>query len=509
MPATNGNDIIDGTIGNDRLEGLGGNDTLNGFDGNDELIGDSLNPRLVLFGNDLLNGGLGNDTMRGGRGNDTYIVDSVGDSVLENLNEGFDIVQSSVSFNLGANVERLVLTGVASINGTGNTLDNSIVGNSGNNILNGGDGNDFLDGGLGNDSLNGGAGNDVLEGGGGNDVLNGGLGTNTLRGGLGNDIYVFNLFGTNNITDIGGVDTLQSVFSTTLNADLENLTLLGFGSINGTGNALNNIINGNSAANTLNGLAGNDTVNGNAGNDVLFGSLGNDFLNGGLGADRMDGGVGNDTYIVDSLGDVVIELPGLLGGGVDTVQSSVSTTLSERVENLTLVGTAASGTGNDEANLMLGNAIANTLDGKLGNDTLVGNGGDDLLIGGAGGDLLLGGVGNDTLDGGSGADSYLFNSAVPFNVAALGIDVIKNFTSGFDKIVLDQTTFGPLVAANIAIVANDAVAATSAARISYSSATGRLFFNQNGAGAGFGTGGQFASTNAAPAVAVTDFQIVA
>jgi Ca2+-binding RTX toxin-like protein len=75
----------------------------------------------VLTGNtadNVLNGGTGNDTLIGGAGNDTYIVDVAGDVVTENANEGTDLVQSSVTYTLTANLENLTLMGVSSINGT-------------------------------------------------------------------------------------------------------------------------------------------------------------------------------------------------------------------------------------------------------------------------------------------------------------------------------------------------------------------------------------------------------
>src|SRR6185503_16672355 len=101
-------------------------------------------------GNDILNGGAGADTMQGGAGNDTYLVDNVGDVVTEALNEGTDLVQSSVSFTLGANVENLTLTGTANLNGNGDA--NVLTGNSGNNTLDGGAGADTMVGGDGNDT---------------------------------------------------------------------------------------------------------------------------------------------------------------------------------------------------------------------------------------------------------------------------------------------------------------------------------------------------------------------
>ena len=92
------------------------------------------------IGNDLLNGGLGADTLVGGDGNDTYVVDNVGDVVDEGTGSGTDLVQAAVSFNLSTtlgDVENLTLTGALAINGTGNGLDNTIIGNSGANIIEG------------------------------------------------------------------------------------------------------------------------------------------------------------------------------------------------------------------------------------------------------------------------------------------------------------------------------------------------------------------------------------
>jgi Ca2+-binding RTX toxin-like protein len=152
-------------------------------------------------GDDWFDGHGGSDTFKGGKGDDSYVVDSSGDKVVENAGEGSDKVYASVSHTLSANVETLVLTGTANINGTGNIAGNYMAGNAGNNTLSGGagndkiygrDGNDVLDGGTGNDSLFGEAGNDTLKGGSGNDRLDGGLGRDYLYGGSGRDVFDFN-----------------------------------------------------------------------------------------------------------------------------------------------------------------------------------------------------------------------------------------------------------------------------------------------------------------------------
>lgn len=109
-----------------------------GTNGNDTLTGG--------IGNDTVDGGLGNDNMSGGAGNDTYIVDSTLDVISENLNEGSDLVLSSVSYTLASNAENLTLTGETDIIGTGNALSNILIGNANDNVLNGAAGNDTLTG---------------------------------------------------------------------------------------------------------------------------------------------------------------------------------------------------------------------------------------------------------------------------------------------------------------------------------------------------------------------------
>jgi len=386
--------------------------------------------------NNIIDGGTGIDTMAGGLGNDTYIVDHIGDTVTEAATAGTDVVQASVSHTLLANIEDLTLTGTTAINGTGNNLANKITGNDANNVLNGGGGNDTLDGGLGADSMSGGAGNDiyivdniadlvtesvgggadliqssidyilgtevenltltgtvaingngnalnnqltgnnadnVLDGGTGNDRLNGGAGDDTLIGGAGDDTYIVDSL-MDIVTEIAGegIDTVQSTTNHTLAAEVENLSLLG-NAVTGRGNALNN------------------TISGNGQNNILIGDL---------GADTMIGGAGSDTYIVDDALDVVTEA---VGGGIDTIQSTVGYTLGAEVENLTLTGAGAiSGTGN---------AL---------NNRLTGNGGNNMLDGGAGNDTLDGGLGIDTLIGGSGNDAYIVDNTSDAIIETVG-----------------------------------------------------------------------------------------
>ncbi len=134
---------------------------------------------------------------------------------------------------------------------------------------------------------------------------------------------------------------------------------------------------------------------GKGGNDSLTGGAEADTLNGGAGVDTMKGGKGDDIYIVDNAGDMVTEEA---DQGTDTVESSITWTLGDNVENLTLTGgDAINGTGNDLNNVIQGNDGDNTISGGAsGLNVLNGNGGNDDLTGGSSWDQLWGGDGNDT-----------------------------------------------------------------------------------------------------------------
>jgi Ca2+-binding RTX toxin-like protein len=168
-----GNDLannITGGSGDNVIAGGSGNDTLNGG-----------------AGNDTIDGGVGDDLMIGGLGNDFYIVDAAGDVVSELAGGGTDTVSTGISHTLAANVENLVLTGTAAINGNGNTLANAVTGNEAANRIDTGFGNDTIQSGGGNDYINAGGDFDLVHAGDGNDGVFAGGANDTIFGGAGND----------------------------------------------------------------------------------------------------------------------------------------------------------------------------------------------------------------------------------------------------------------------------------------------------------------------------------
>lgn len=169
------------------------------------------------------------------------------------------------------------------------------------------------------------------------------------------------------------------------------------------------VYTGTSGVDTLTGSSGDDEIYGLGDNDTLNGGDGADLLDGGTGQDTMTGGAGDDTYFVDNVFDSVVEAA---SEGTDLVSSSVNYALSANVENLTLTGSAVSGSGNALRNTIHGNAGDNSLFGGDEKDTLYGEGGNDTLYGGSDDvqDVLDGGTGDDIMYGGLGNDIYYVDS---------------------------------------------------------------------------------------------------
>jgi Ca2+-binding RTX toxin-like protein len=402
---------------------------------------DALLAQLIVVGagNNTVTGTAGADTMAALGGDDTYIVNHAGDVVVEVAGAGTDTVRASISYALTDNVENLVLTGAA-LNGTGNGLNNTLVGNAQNNVLNGGGGidtvsyagastgvdvrlnggvtrndglggvdtlisienvtgsdfNDTLIGSAVDNVLIGGLGRDILLGLAGNDTLIGGAGlANELYGGAGDDLYIVTAQDTVYEAANEGIDTVQTNLSGfTLSANVENLIYTGVAAFNGIGNAGANVIRGGVGADILNGADGDDTLNGGAGADILVG---------GNGSDTVD-------YSTAAAG-VSVRLAGQFafddGYGARDVYSSI--------ENAT------------------GSAFA---------DLLFGSNGDNVLSGGLGADILLGLDGNDTLIGGDGAANTLQGGRGDDIYVVTANDTVTEFANeGVDTVQTTHATY--------------------------------------------------------------------
>lgn len=358
-----GNELGNSLSGNESanaLDGLAGDDRLYGNAGADTLLGGA--------GNDLLDGGDNADAMRGGSGDDQYIVQDAADQVEEAVDAGVDTVRSSISYGLTANVENLVLTGSAAINGTGNALNNQLHGNAGDNALDGAAGADEMRGGLGHDSY---------------DVDDAGDQTLELAGQGHDQVFVKGL----------GEYTLQ--------ANVEDLTL-GTGVLVGRGNELANVLKANDLGDTLLGMNGNDTLIGGAGNDALAG---------GQGDDQLAGGAGDDVFRLSGAGDVdgLDRMDGGAGSNrVEGVANAVDVLrVSSNLANLANIQLLDGGQGGSLTDVILGTeqddvlnfstlTVRNfVLDGGAGNDTITGTSASDRIRGGSGNDALFAGAGDD------------------------------------------------------------------------------------------------------------------
>ena len=348
------------------------------------------------------------------------------------------------------------------------------------------------------------SGNDILYGGDSNDSLYGGDGNDSLDGGNGDD----SLYGRN-----------YNYNSSAYEAD------------------------------------GNDTLNGGAGNDTFIDWVGNDTFIGGEGSDRFvyttnsvyyafssttpfDG----EAFGVDVISDFETDIDKIVldKNTFTSISSAVGTGFSSDTE-FAIVAT------DDEAATSTAYLVYNSVNGNLfynsngsasglgtgglfitlaGAPTLVatdfminaspltkfGGDGNDTIVGGDGNDTIVGGDGNDTIVGADGSDRFVYHNA--FNY--IGVDVISDFETGNDKIVLDPRDFtsisstigtGFSVSEEFAVVTCDAQAAISSADIVYNSVNGNLFYNPNGSGTGFGTGGLFITLAGVPTLAATDFMI--
>lgn len=515
--------IIQGTADDEQFTGINGEtNTLYGLRGDDTLVGGFRSDRLV--------GGAGNDLMQGKDGNDLYVF---------RPGYGHDVIDEDY---WGSTADRLLLEGKFSpddvrfrragddlvISFTGrddsvtvrNHFDSSwgaldgavetLVFTDGTRIsapqlttslVLGTEGSEYLPGGSIADVIHAYAGNDRLRGATGDDEMHGGAGNDTLIGDQYTDMYgEYNPVGKDSLYGGGGDDVL-------FGDDGDDLLL------------------GNHGADRLYSDSGNDSLHGGAGDDTLSAGDGDDVLEGGAGDDDLSSGNGNDT-ILFAFGqgrDTLFEGSGTDTlvftniAGVDELQFvrtgydlliraddkagslliSFHSLTSRAIEWLAFSDGSTIAMPEPDYRQIPGTTGADTLFGTGGPDLVRGLGGDDVILneagadtlrGGAGNDTLAGGLDNDLLTGGSGRDCFLFNQRVDTLDADLNVDRIVDFSPGEDYLEIAAGTpfagIGPVgslaierfVAGSAALDAND--------RFIYDIATGTLYYDADGNGAG-------------------------
>jgi len=394
-----GDDVENLTLTGEAISGTGNT-------GDNQIVGNA--------GDNTLDGGEGSDQLTGGAGDDEYVVDAYDLAIVENEEEGTDLVVADFDYILADNIENLILTGESATTGTGNSLANKITGNSLDNILSGMEGDDTLIGDEGADSLVGGEGYDSLVGGAGNDTLVVDNSDLSIDGGDGTDLVVSE----------ADIDLTDGRFTS-----VENITLADV------------YVTDETTGETVLAETQPISATGDSLGNTIIGNIADNSLNGGEGADILDGGAGNDTLFIDSA-DTLIDG----NDGVDSIVSDSTVALTEtrfaNVENILLTGLdSLSATGDDGDNQILGNDGDNSLLGGLGADYLDGGLGADSLFGGDGIDTLIGGDGNDTLlidsldamvDGGDGTADWV---VADFNVSLTSVYNVENILlSGSDTL---------------------------------------------------------------------------
>jgi Ca2+-binding RTX toxin-like protein len=561
VTGSEGSDKVTGTDhGEETFEGNGGDDVLAGGGGNDRIDGGA--------GADRLSGGAGDDVFRMAR-EDLVGGDRIagGDGIDELFISGADLADPVLLDVVLGSVERLVAStpvgvgaamlgwfdyisgeaihvvtaGLADLRGTeldyaafrlaAEGITFTMAGSRMLGEVDGSQWRDAITGGENADRISGHAGDDVIRGGGGRDTLSGGIGADLIQGGGGDDILSVDrrseLTEGDRLSGGAGWDTLHVADGTKLShafisGDIERLrgndltltareaeafqeidsahvtiTTRGIVDFSGTevcprsitlavGGVTLTLAPSWSFGISVQGSEGTDVIRVHVG-AAIHANGGDDYLDLIDGDGRAVGGSGNDTYRTyspDAAG--IIETA---GGGTDTIRTwSGWLTLVDHVENLTYLG------GGDFEGV--GNHAGNRIEGGSGRDEIVGLGGDDALHGG---------LGLDFLEGGAGADRFVFDTA-PSSVR--NTDRIMDFAVD-DLIALDRTIFGALPARGAALAGDAFVAGVRAEdaedRIVYDRATGNLYYDADGNGAGARI--MFAQLDAGTALGAADFQL--
>ncbi|KXK06847.1 MAG: Bifunctional hemolysin/adenylate cyclase precursor [Nitrospira sp. OLB3] len=432
---------------NNRVTGTEGDNLLFGGAGDDTLVGGYVREVeggrvLDAIGSDILIGGAGNDllipiggirdefgavspvgdrytglpqnVLIGGLGDDLYVLHVAGEIVIEEVGEGTDTVWSSVDYVLTDNLEilHLITAGVeVETTGTGNRLDNLLIGSMSANVLVGLDGNDTLMGGWEASTT------EPFSDASADDRV-----VDTLVGGAGDDTYV--ILGSSSregqpdrIVEAAheGTDTVLSFVSYTLGGYVENLELQGGQALDGIGNALDNTLAGNAERNRLSGGAGNDALAGGRGSDTYrfdrgdgIDTIWDEAYSG--EEDRIlfgDGIIPSDLTIFRTQDRVTIQV----GSAGDVIHLMTFDRFPERTDSGVKTLEFSDGTQVDLASLLAptGSEGDDQLSFGDGDDVIATFAGNDVVVAWGGDDLITGGAGDDVLSGGPGHDTYVFN----------------------------------------------------------------------------------------------------
>ena len=492
-----GADVINGGDGDDQIESfdLDGPDTLDGGAGRDILflarsnfVGalnlDFSNPaaqltlpdgtHVVNFERIIFYSGAGADSItasndvyyafnevRGGGGKDVLttsfngalLYGDAGDDTLTGLGD-FDGGDGNDLISIGAAATSQNYTA----NGFGGNGNDTLIGGAGYLRLYGGAGDDLInltaggaalfhtaDGGDGADTILGSAGGDVIDGRAGADSINAGGGDDTVSSSLGE--------GPDSLDGGAGADRLgidRSNLALNFSADFSNAamlqtladgtTVVNFEAVGFTGGAGNDTITASNGTlpvgNIVNGGDGNDSLTAASNAAFLGGDAGNDTLVSGAGNDTLAGGAGDDTYVVNGVGDLILESA---LGGTDTVRTSLasySLNVTNKLENLTFTNGA-------QLNIGVGNGLNNAFVGASGSDVFVGGGGADSYDSGAGDDYLLIDHLDTTINAGAGYDAVYVQdtTGVNLNVGAAQAEWVYAYT-GNDTLNASTSTVG-------------------------------------------------------------------
>jgi Ca2+-binding RTX toxin-like protein len=544
LEGNGGDDVLAGGGGDDSIDGGAGADILSGGAG-DDLFGTA---REDLVGGDRIAGGDGIDTLfiSGADFADPVLLEgSVVLGSVERLSASTPVGVGAAMLGrfdyISGDAIHVVTAGLADLRGTelhftafrlaAEGITFTMAGSTMLGEVDGSEWRDAITGGENADRISGHAGDDVIRGGGGSDTLSGGIGADLIQGGGGDDILSVGrrseLTEGDRLSGGAGWDTLHVADGTRLgnafiSGDIERLrgndltltareagafqeidsahvtiTTRGIVDFSGTevcprsitlavGGVTLTLAPQGSLWISVQGSKGADVIRVHAG-AAIHANGGDDYLELIDGPGQAFGGSGNDTYRVGSLsGADIVEKA---GGGIDTILASRhQVTLIDHVENLTFTGSADFDG--------FGNAAGNRIEGGSGRDELVGLGGDDALHGG---------LGLDFLEGGAGADRFVFDTA-PGTVS--NFDRIMDFAAN-DLIALDRAIFGALPGRGAALAGDAFVLGVRAEdaedRIVYDRATGNLYYDADGNGAGARI--LFAQLDAGKALGAADFQL--